>query len=107
MKTIKQSYPRRDEMLATPFEPLSDGDFRELASQGLAIPCQQGSSLFVSKWRDGAGIDPDVFLTAMRAQGSTLVVRKFKKDVNIRVVQPQRKATGGRLTWTPSRTVSA
>ena len=42
-------------MLNTPFEPLLDEEFRQLVAGGSAIPCQQGASLFVSKWRDGPG----------------------------------------------------
>ncbi|MGP8078782.1 MAG: hypothetical protein ACLQD8_00605 [Thermoplasmata archaeon] len=100
MKKFKQSYPRRREMLATPFEPLSDGEFRKLVSGGLAIPGQQGSSLFVAKWRDGPGVDAEEFLVALRAQGSRLEVRKFKTDVNIRVV---RKAASPHGSGSPSR----
>lgn len=87
MKTMKQSYPRRKGMLATPFEPLSDDGFRQLVARGLAIPSQQGSGLFVAKWRDGPGLGAEPFLVALRAQGSTLEVRRFHDDVNIRVVR--------------------
>ncbi len=95
MKKIKQSYPQRAELLKTPFEPLSDDDFRQLVGSGVAIPAQQGTSLFVAKWRDGLGLDADVFLAAVRAQGSKLEVRRFKTDVNIRVVR-SKKSGGGR-----------
>lgn len=95
MRKIKPRFPRRDEMLATPFVPLSDQEFRELAAARLAIPCQQGTSLFVSKWRDGPGLDAEGFLSSLRAQGSTMIVRKFQGDVNIRVVRsPTGPATG-------------
>jgi hypothetical protein len=103
MKTMKQSYPRRDQMLATPFEPLSDPDFRELVSSGAAIPGQQGSSLFVAKWRDGPGIDAEVFLKALHAQGSKLEVRRYKTDVNIRVVRNSPPKRGSRPSSTPSQ----
>jgi len=95
VKKIKQSYPRRREMLATPFEPLSDDEFRQLVSSGSAIPSQQGSDLFVAKWRDGPGIDPEEFLAALRSQGSTLVARRFKTDVNIRVIRRPRPEARG------------
>jgi hypothetical protein len=87
MKTMKQSYPRRSEMLTTPFVPLSDDEFRQLVASGLAVPGSQGTGLFVAKWRDGPGLDAEAFLAALRAQGSTLVVRRFKADVNVRVVR--------------------
>ncbi|HUZ80015.1 MAG TPA: hypothetical protein VMV28_05300 [Thermoplasmata archaeon] len=87
MKTMKQSYPRRKRMLATPFEPLSDDGFRQLVARGLAIPFQQGTGLFVAKWRDGPGLGAEPFLVALRAQGSTLEVRRFHDDVNVRVVR--------------------
>jgi hypothetical protein len=87
MKKIRPSYPRRREMLATPFEPLSDDGFRTLVASGSAIACQQGTALFVSKWRDGPGMDADLFLAALRAQGSTLEARAYKSDVNIRVIR--------------------
>jgi hypothetical protein len=89
MKKIKQHYPRRGEMLKTAFQPLSDKDFREFVASGVAIPAQQGATLFVTKWRDGPGLGADAFLESLRAQGSTLVFRKFKADVNIRVVRSQ------------------
>ncbi len=85
MKKIKPSYPRRREMLKASFEPLSDDDFRQFVAAGVAVPGRQGGSLFVSKWRDGPGMDADAFLGILRAQGSTMVVRKFESDVNIRV----------------------
>jgi len=86
MKTFKQSYPRRRAMLATPFTPLSDSDFRELVSSGVAIPGRQGTSLFVSKWRDGPGLETETFLKVLHAQESQLEVRRYKTDVNIRVI---------------------
>lgn len=90
-------------MLQTPFEPLSDGEFRKLVSAGTAIPSRQGSVLFVSKWRDGPGMDVDTFLASLHAENSELEVRTFKTDVNIRVVHPHSKATwGGRALPTPS-----
>jgi len=91
VKKIKQSYPRRSEMLATPFGPLSDDDFRALVTSGDAVPSQQGTGLFVSKWRVGPGMDPGAFLAALKAQGSHMVVRRFKGDVNIRVIRPVAK----------------
>ncbi len=84
---MKQSYPRRKGMLATPFEPLPEGGFRQLVARGLAIPSQQGSGLFVAKWRGGPGLGAEPFLVALRAQGSTLEVRRFHDDVNILVVR--------------------
>jgi len=96
MKTIKQSYPRRREMLKTPFEPLSDDDFRKYVTSGIAIPAQQGGTLFVTKWRDGPGLDAETFLVGLRAQGSTLVARKFKSDVNIRVIRNKPPVGRGR-----------
>lgn len=79
-------------MLATPFEPLSDEEFRQLAAAGLAIPCQQGSTFFVAKWKDGPGLPTEGFLSAIHAEGSSLMVRRFKGDVNIRVI---RRSTAG------------
>jgi len=106
VKTIKQSYPRRREMLATPFEPLSDDEFRQLVASGLAIPGQQGTGLFVAKWRDGPGLDVEAFLVALHAQGSKLVVRRFKSDVNIRVVRSKRSGAKEGRSGTPSRKTS-
>jgi hypothetical protein len=74
-------------MFKAPFDPLSDDEFRQLVATGAAIPGQQGAALFVTKWRDGPGLGADAFLDALRAQGSTLVARRFKSDVNIRVVR--------------------
>jgi hypothetical protein len=105
VKKIKPRYPRRREMLATPFEPLSEEEFRKLAASGLAIPCQQGTSFFVAKWKDGPGMDAETFLTGLRAQGSTLEVRRFKADVNIRVVRSLPAAAGDQRSSTPSRAV--
>lgn len=97
MKKIKQSYPRRGAMFKTPFEPLSDDEFRRLVADGLAIPGQQASVLLVAKWREGPGLDVEAFLVALRAQGSKLEARRFKKDVNIRVVRNHDSvAWGGR-----------
>jgi hypothetical protein len=87
VKKFKQSYPKRREMLSTPFVPLSDDDFRQFVASGVAIPGQQGTSLTVAKWKDGPGMDANAFLLALRAQGSTLTVRRYKTDVNIRVVR--------------------
>jgi hypothetical protein len=102
MKTMKQSYPRRGLMLATPFEPLSDPAFRELVSSGLAIPGQQGSSLFVAKWRDGPGVEAEAFLKLLHAQGSTLEVRRYKTDVNVRVVRNVPPKRGSRPSPAPA-----
>ncbi|MGA8276051.1 MAG: hypothetical protein WB789_01955 [Thermoplasmata archaeon] len=104
MKKIKQSYPRRRKMLQTPFEPLSDDEFRQLVSSGTAIPGQQGSVLFVAKWRDGPGMDAETFLVALRAQGSKLVARRFQTDVNVRVVRSNPSvAWGGRSLPPPKK----
>jgi hypothetical protein len=92
VKKIKQSYPQRSEMLATPFVPLADGDFEKLVASGDAIPCQDGAALFISKWRDGAGMDPAKFLAALKAQGSTLEVRRYRQDVHVRVVRAKTPA---------------
>lgn len=107
MKTMKQSYPQRKRLLATPFVPLPDDEFHALVASGLAIPGQQGSALFVAKWRDGPGLDSKSFLAAVRAQGSTLVVRRYKDDVNIRVVRSIQPEAGARRSPTPSRKASA
>lgn len=93
MKHIKQSYPRRREMLATPFVPLSDAEFRQLVLSGQAIPGNSGS-LFVAKWSDRPGVDPEEFLMALRAEGSKLEVRRFKTDANVRVVR-KKPSRGG------------
>jgi hypothetical protein len=90
-------------MLATPFEPLSDDEFRQLVASGLALPGQQGTGLFVAKWRDGPGLNAEAFLVALHAQGSKLVVRRFKSDVNIRVVRSKRSVVRGTRSSTPSR----
>jgi hypothetical protein len=87
VKKIKQSYPRRSEMLATKFEPLSDDEFRKYVADGSAIPGGHGSDLFVAKWKDGPGMGADEFLVALKTHGSKLMVRRFKSDVNIRVVR--------------------
>ncbi len=93
-------------MLATPFEPLSDDEFRQLIASGSAIPGGQGTDLFVAKWRDGPGVNADAFLMALRAQGSTLVARKFRSDVNIRVVRREASGSWGkrRLPVSPRAT---
>lgn len=96
MKTMKQSYPRRKRLLATPFAPLEESEFRQLVTSGLAIPSQQGTGLFVAKWHNGHGIGAEPFLVALRAQGSTLEIRKYRQDVNIRVVRGVRTETGAR-----------
>ncbi len=103
MKKIHQGYPRRREMLATPFNPLSDEEFRQLVESGAAVPGQQGSALFVSKWRDGPGMDGESFLAAVRAQGSKLVARRFEGDVNIRVVRPASPSARPRPASAPIR----
>ena len=103
MRTIRQSFPKRREMLATRFEPLSEDNFRQLVSARLAIPGQVGSSLFVAKWRDGPGMDVEAFLAALKAQGASLEVRRFKADVNVRVVRSKRAET----VKPPSRTRKA
>jgi hypothetical protein len=74
-------------MLATKFEPLSDDDFRKYVADGSAVPGGLGTGLFVSKWADGPGTNADAFLAALNKQGSKLIVRRFKSDVNIRVVR--------------------
>ncbi|MCI4372656.1 MAG: hypothetical protein L3K02_03315, partial [Thermoplasmata archaeon] len=71
-------------------------------TDGLAIPSLEGSVLFVSKWRDGPGMAAEAFLAALRAEGSTLEVRTFRNDVNIRVVRKAlsagRRLPAGRST---------
>jgi hypothetical protein len=79
-------------MLATPFEPLSEDGFLELVSDGLALPGQQGTALIVTKWRGGPGMDPKVFLAALKDQGLGLAVRRFRGDVNVRVVRGKQAA---------------
>jgi hypothetical protein len=93
VKKIRQSYPQRAELLRTPFEPMSDDEFRQAVQNGSAIPCREGDVLIVSKWRDGPGMAPDAFLAALRAQGSKLMARTYKADVNIRVVRGASKGT--------------
>jgi hypothetical protein len=83
-------------MLNTAFVGLSDADFRTLVSEGTAKPVQRGNSLFVAKWIDGPGMDPELFLTALRQQGSSLEVRRYESDVNVRVVEGARPANSGR-----------
>jgi hypothetical protein len=96
MKKIKPHYPRRRELLDTPFAPLSDDAFRGLVASGAAIPARQGTTLLVAKWRDGPGLDADAFLTSLHAEGSTLEAREFGPDVNVRVVRglPPSTSTG-------------
>jgi hypothetical protein len=93
MKKIKQHYPRRREMLSTPFQPLTDDAFRQFVASGVAVPARQGTALIVSKWRDGPGLGADAFLESLHAEGSTLEVRDFHSDVNIRVVRTARPST--------------
>ena len=104
MKKIKQRYPRRGEMLKTPFEPLPEDEFLKLVASGLAIPGQSGTGLFVAKWRDGPGMDTKAFLSALQAQGSRLEVRKFKGDVNIRVIRGKAPVAKRKRSPAPSRT---
>jgi len=87
MKQIKQSYPRRKEMLKTPFTPLSDADFLLHVASGHAIPAQVGNSLFVAKWEVQNQVDPEVFLAGLKRLGMRMMVRTYAKDVNIRVVK--------------------
>jgi hypothetical protein len=103
VRKIRQSFPKRRELLATRFEPLSDDSFRQLVSERLAIPGQIGSSLFVAKWRDGPGMEAEAFLAALRAQGASLEVRRFKADVNIRVVRSEPTGAGTPRRPTTSR----
>ena len=107
MKKIKPRYPRRGKLLSTPFVPLSDQEFRELATAGLAIACRQGGALFVSKWRDRPGLETEGFLSSLRAQGSTMTVRRYNGDVNIRVVRSPPEVTGGAPSSVGSRRGSA
>jgi hypothetical protein len=102
MKTFKQSYPRRGQMLKTPFEPLTDDAFRHLVTTGAAVPGHQGSVLFVSKWRDGPGMDVESFLTALRAQGSSLEARTFQTDVNVRVIRKDPGVVWGQRALPPT-----
>jgi hypothetical protein len=97
VKKIRPSYPRRAELLRTPFASLSDDEFRRHVAEGSAIPSQLGDVLFVSKWRDGPGMGADAFLAALHAQGATLEARTYQKDVNIRVVRSDpKKAPAGK-----------
>jgi hypothetical protein len=90
MKKIKSHYPRRRAMLDSPFLPLSDDAFRQFVASGAATPGRQGNALIVTKWRDGPGLGVDAFLESLHAEGSTLEVRDFRSDVNIRVVRATR-----------------
>lgn len=94
MRKIKQHYPRRGKMLNTAFEPLTDDAFRQYVASGVAIPARQGTALIVTKWRDGPGLGVDAFLESLHAEGSTLEVRNFHSDVNIRVVRSLRPSAG-------------
>jgi hypothetical protein len=104
MRKIRPSFPKRREMLATPFQPLTEEGFLRLVSDGLAIPAQQGNSLTVAKWKGGPGMNPQAFLAALRSQGRSLVVRRFKADVNVRVVRD--KQAGDMLPAVPARRTS-
>jgi hypothetical protein len=94
MKKIQQHYPRRRAMLDTAFEPLSDDAFREFVASGAAIPARQGTALIVAKWRDGPGLAANAFLESLHAEGSTLEVRNYRSDVNIRVVRSLQPSPG-------------
>jgi hypothetical protein len=94
MRKIKQHYPRRGAMLSTAFEPLTDDAFRAFVASGAAIPARQGTALIVTKWRDGPGLGADAFLESLHAEGSTLEVRDFHSDVNIRVVRALKPSAG-------------
>jgi len=98
MKQIRPRYPRRRAMLKTPFEPLSDEAFRRYVASGAAIPARQGTALIVTKWRDGPGMGADEFLERLHGEGSTLEVRDFHSDVNIRVVRADRPLAGSATT---------
>ncbi|MCI4323990.1 MAG: hypothetical protein L3K03_08280 [Thermoplasmata archaeon] len=78
-----------------PFQPLTDDEFRQFVKAGVAIPGQQGNSLYVAKWSQGPGVEPTKFLAALKAQGSKLEVRNYKGDVNIRVIRLAPTATHG------------
>jgi hypothetical protein len=107
VKKIRPSYPKRREMLKTPFAPLSDDEFRACVADGSAIPVQQGDELLVAKWRDGPGMKADAFLAALKAKGSTLVARRYKTDVNIRVVRAAAPAPKPTKSKSPARPRSA
>jgi hypothetical protein len=95
-------------MLAMPFEPLSDEEFRKFVTSGVAIPGQQGNSLYVAKWKDGPGIEPAKFLAAVKAQGAKLMVRNYHGDVNIRVVrEAQAPSHGGPAPKRPRKAAPA
>jgi hypothetical protein len=87
-------------MMAAPFVPLSDLDFKGFVASHSAIPIRRGNSLFVAKWIDGPGMDADLFLADLRSTGASLEVRDFKGDVNIRVVPGPTKAPVG-MTYRP------
>jgi hypothetical protein len=87
MRKIKPSFPRRREMLATPFQPLADEEFIRLVAAGVATPTQQGGTLGIAKWRDRPGMEPEAFLAALKAQGGSLEVRTFKSDTHVRLVR--------------------
>ncbi|MGA7922868.1 MAG: hypothetical protein WCA77_02695 [Thermoplasmata archaeon] len=107
MKQIKRSWPRRGEMLKMAFEPLPDEEFRQLVKSGAAIPGQQGTALFVAKWRDGPGMDAEAFLTALHAQGSSLAVRRYKGDFNIRVLPKSSPANPNTTSTSGKRKASS
>lgn len=77
-------------MLDAPFEPLSDEDFRRFVASGAASPTQKGGALIVTKWQDGPHMGADEFLQRLHAEGSSLEVRDFHADVNIRVIRAAR-----------------
>jgi hypothetical protein len=87
VKKIRPEYPRRREMLATPFQPLADDEFLRLVAEGTAVPTREGGSLLVAKWRDRPGMEPKAFLAALKAQGAHLEVRRFRADVHVRVAR--------------------
>jgi hypothetical protein len=101
MKRGRSNQPKRREMLATPYEPLSEAGFLELVADGRAIPGRQGSALIVAKWRDRPGMDPKAFLAALNDQGLRLEVRRFREDVNVRVVPGKRPADAGPAAGAP------
>jgi hypothetical protein len=103
MKQIRQHYPRRGEMLATAFKPLSEEDFRKLVTSGVAFPGHQGTGLWVAKWSDRPGHDIESFLVTLHAQGASLEARTFKSDVNVRVVRKKAMIAGKRRTLTSAR----
>lgn len=85
-------------MLKTPFVPLADADFRRFVADRTALPGLRGNSLYVAKWSDGPGMDPDLFLAEVHARGATLEVRQHRGDVNIRIVGPQPSASNNKAS---------